>query len=317
MLSLLDAAPGALVLAATLEGELLYLNHEGRNLLYGDAITPTPLRLDGFFAAPTRRLLIDTIIPACLRNGSWRGETALVGRDGREIPVMQVFVANHIRQPHRDVTVLASIAWDLREQKAVEQALRRQATHDALTDCPNRALLMDRLTQATHRAKRQRSMLGVVFVDLDGFKQINDTFGHEQANTVLRQFSMRLHAQVRVEDTVARYGGDEFVLLIPDLGGVQDVERVTRKVNEVLQQPFVVAGARIRARASVGVAIYPLDGQDPETLVRAADAKMYRAKRHAKASGVENGFWSFLRRDTEAFGVDANPADTRPGYHAP
>jgi diguanylate cyclase (GGDEF)-like protein len=304
----LDAVPGAVVLAATLDGELLYLNAEGRKLLYDSTAAAVPLQLDQLFAPPTRRLLTDTIIPECLRSGVWRGETNLLGRDGHEIPAMQAFVANRIRHPHREGTVLASVAWDLRQQKAAEQRLRRQATHDALTDCPNRALLMEHLKEATRRAERHRGMLGVVFVDLDDFKQINDTFGHEQANAVLRQLSVRLRAEVRAEDTVARYGGDEFALLMTDLAGPQDVERVKRKIAEIFVEPFVVAGTRIHATASVGVAIYPLDGEDSEELLRAADAKMYCAKRNAKTRGSANGSWHLPVPGTAGRSVDEGAA---------
>jgi diguanylate cyclase (GGDEF)-like protein len=304
-LSLLDAVPGCIVLAATVDGELLYLNAEGRKLLYGDAATPVPLRLDQLFAPPTRQSLVDTVVPECLRSGSWRGETKLLGRDGQEIPVMQAFVANRIRHPHREVTVLAGVAWDLRQQKAAEQRLRSQAMRDALTDCANRSLLMEHLTQATHRAERQRGMFGVVFLDLDDFKQINDTFGHEQANAVLRQLGARLRSQIRGEDTVARYGGDEFALLISDLGGPHDVERVKRKIAEIFTEPFVVGSTRVHATASVGVAIYPLDGEDPEALLRAADAKMYRAKRGAKRRGGESESWLPLVPAIPPCGVDA------------
>ena len=312
MLSLLDAAPGAIVFAATCEGELLYLNAEGRRLLSGEAATAMPLCLGALFAPATRRQLLDTIIPECLRSGSWRGETKLLGRDGQEIPAMQAFAANRIRHSHGEVTVLAGVAWDLREQKAAEQILRRQATHDALTDCPNRALLLEHLAQAIHRAKRHRGMLGVVFVDLDDFKQLNDTFGHEQANAVLRQLSARLKAHARAEDTVARYGGDEFALLMSDLTGPHDVERVTRRIAEIFEEPFLVGGTCVHATASVGVAIYPLDGEDPEALLRAADAKMYRAKSRAKATRAESGSWLFLMPGTADGGAGAS--DARSGH---
>jgi diguanylate cyclase (GGDEF)-like protein len=180
------------------------------------------------------------------------------------------------------MTVLSSIAWDMREHKSTEQRLRRQATHDALTDCPNRGLLMDRLEQALHSAERHRRVVGVLFLDLDGFKQINDTLGHEPANTLLRDFSQRLRARLRVEDTLARYGGDEFVMVVPEIGAPSDVEYVTRKVSQALGEPFVVAGKSIRLSASVGVAVYPQDGEDAETLLRKADSRMYRHKKRTK-----------------------------------
>ena len=197
-------------------------------------------------------------------------------------------MAHNVGEDRGDPPVLASIAWDIRPYKSTEEALRRQATHDALTDCPSRALLMDRLAQAMHRAERRGRMVGVLFLDLDGFKQINDTFGHETANQVLREVAERMRTHLRAEDTVARYGGDEFVLVVPDLTAASDVDRAVQQAREVLAEPVVVSGVRIPVGASVGVALYPLDGKDPETLLRTADSAMYQAKRAKKAATVRS-----------------------------
>jgi diguanylate cyclase (GGDEF)-like protein len=284
LLALMEALPGV-VMAARVDGRLLYLNAAGRSLLGVRPSEPLgALRLAQFYSGPSYQQLLGHVIPTCLRRGRWSGEITLRSRQREEILTSQIVMAHEVGHDRGDPPVLASIAWDIRPYRSTEDALRRQATHDALTDCPSRALLMDRLAQAIHSAERRARMVGVLFLDLDGFKQINDTFGHETANQVLREVADRLRTQLRAEDTVARYGGDEFVVVVPDLKVASDVERVTRQARELLREPVVVGGVRIPVDASVGVALYPLDGQDPETLLRAADSAMYRAKRAKKAA---------------------------------
>lgn len=276
LLGLLEALPGV-VMASRIDGRLLYLNAAGRALLGVGPTEPiTSLRLCDFYSRSAYGQLLDQIIPTCLHRGVWSGEIALRNRQREEIETNQVFIAHDVGEGSSPV--LASIAWDIRPYKSTEQTLRRQATHDSLTDCPNRALLMDRLAQAIHRAERRRRRVGVLFLDLNDFKQINDTFGHETANQVLREVATRLKSHLRGEDTVARYGGDEFVLVVPDLNAASDVERVTSQTHKLLEEPVVVNGVRIPVAASVGVALYPLDGEDPESLLRAADSAMYRVK---------------------------------------
>ncbi len=280
LLSLVEALPGV-VMAARVDGRLLYLNAAGRSLLGVAPGEPLgPLRLAQFYSSRSYQQLIGHVIPTCLRRGGWSGEITLRSRQREEILTNQMFMAHNVGQDRGDPPVLASIAWDIRPYKSTEETLRWQATHDALTDCPSRALLMDRLAQAIHRAERRARMVGVLFLDLNDFKHINDTFGHENANQVLREVADRLRTHLRAEDTVARYGGDEFVVVVPDLKAASDLERVTRQARQLLEQPVVlVGGVRIPVTASIGVALYPLDGADPETLLRTADAAMYRAKR--------------------------------------
>jgi len=287
LLGLMEALPGV-VMAARVDGRLLYLNAAGRSLLGVEPTEPlAALRLAEFYSSRSYYQLLHQVIPTCLRRNVWCGEVTLRNRQRQDIPTSQIFMAHNVGSASGDPPVLASIAWDIRTYKTAEQVLRRQATHDALTDCPNRALLMDRLTQAIYRAERRRRMVGTLFLDLNDFKHINDTFGHEAANQVLREVAQRLRGILRGEDTVARYGGDEFVLVVPDLVAASDVERVARQAREVLtKDPFIVNGSRIPVTASVGVALYPLDGEDPETLLRAADSAMYRVKRARNAGTV-------------------------------
>lgn len=280
LLQLLEATPG-LVLAATLQGKLLYLNSKGRVLLGIGPEGLAQLRLQDIFTTSSFRRVRDEAIPGCLKIGRWQGELALLDAAQREIPVAQVLTSHEVTDRKRRATVLCGLAWDMREHKRTETQLRFRATHDELTGLPNRALLLDRLTQGIRAADRHGQRLGVFFLDLDSFKQINDAFGHEAGNELLRQLGARLCARFRASDTVARYGGDEFVLLLPDLKQPADVERGARMLLEVLREPFSIAGASIQVAASVGVALYPDDGEDAETLLRKADSEMYAVKRTA------------------------------------
>jgi diguanylate cyclase (GGDEF)-like protein/PAS domain S-box-containing protein len=283
LLRLLEATPG-LVMVSDLQGRLLYLNAAGRALLGVGPDRLARLRLSDIFSQRSYQQLRDDAIPDCLLGGRWHGELALVDATGREIPVTQVLTADEIVEGHKRTAVICGIAWDISEHKRTEVRLRYRATHDTLTGLPNRALLLDRLKQAMHSADRDGQRLGVLFLDLDSFKQVNDDLGHEAGNQVLRQLGVRLSQRVRASDTVARYGGDEFVLLQPGLNRASDCERGVRMLGEVLREPFTIAGRRLHIAASVGVALYPDDGKDAEALLCVADSDMYAAKKTAGSS---------------------------------
>ncbi|MBU1397182.1 MAG: diguanylate cyclase [Gammaproteobacteria bacterium] len=169
--------------------------------------------------------------------------------------------------------------------KQLEQysrALESMALHDALTGLPNRRLLMDRLSLAIAHARRNTSAMAVMFLDLDGFKQINDTLGHDAGDTLLSMVAGRLVAAVRQEDTVARMGGDEFVIGLWELSHVDAVATLASKVILAVSQPYRIQGRDVRITASVGVGIYPLHGEAVETLMKRADLALYEAKRAGK-----------------------------------
>jgi diguanylate cyclase (GGDEF)-like protein len=169
--------------------------------------------------------------------------------------------------------------------KQLEQysrALESMALHDALTGLPNRRLLMDRLSLAIAHARRNQSAMAVLFLDLDGFKQINDTLGHDAGDTLLSMVADRLVAAVREEDTVARMGGDEFVIGLWESGHADGVARLASKVIQAVSQPYRIQGHDVRITASVGVGIYPLHGEEVETLMKSADLALYEAKRAGK-----------------------------------
>ena len=170
---------------------------------------------------------------------------------------------------------------ELEEAKAHAQHL---ADHDALTSLPNRRLLEDRLTQALALSQRNAKQTAVMFVDLDRFKPINDTLGHAVGDILLKEVSQRLVNQLRIGDTICRIGGDEFVVVLPEIKRSSDVAQVAQKVIEQLSQPVIVDERELIVTCSIGIAVFPDDGRDAETLIRNADAAMYHAKELGRAS---------------------------------
>jgi len=168
---------------------------------------------------------------------------------------------------------------DISAQVRHEEQLRYHATHDALTGLPNRALLSDRISQAITRAQRSGRLLGVLFVDIDRFKLVNDSMGHDTGDCLLMHTAAVLSGLLRKEDTLARLGGDEFVVLLENLGQEQDAARVAQNLLQSLAEPVEMAGREILFTASMGIALCPRDGEHPAPLFRHADAALYRAKR--------------------------------------
>jgi diguanylate cyclase (GGDEF)-like protein len=167
---------------------------------------------------------------------------------------------------------------DVTELKSAEEKLQRNAHFDALTGVPNRVLLADRLRQGLVQTSRNGRLMAICYLDLDGFKPINDTWGHEAGDRLLVEMAGRLQTCLRGGDTVARLGGDEFVLLLLDLERIEECETALNRVLEAVAQPATVGGQTVSVSASIGVSIYPSDGADPDVLLRQADQAMYAAK---------------------------------------
>lgn len=168
---------------------------------------------------------------------------------------------------------------DISERRSFEAALEHQALHDPLTDLANRTLFFDRLSQAINNARRDRKQVALVILDLDRFKQVNDTLGHAQGDAVLKELAARLVERLRATDTAARLGGDEFAWILPRMAGSAAAERMVRKWLRGLDGVYSVGGKRIELAVSAGMALYPDDGDDVNTLMRQADGALYSAKR--------------------------------------
>ena len=194
------------------------------------------------------------------------------------------FVVNSMKLGSRHLFI--ATLRDISERKAHTDALEYQALHDALTGLPNRSLFGDRLRQALLAARRNQRMLGVLLLDLDRFKDINDALGHDRGDSLLQEVTSRLRGVLRATDTIARLGGDEFAMLAPDAKQPEDVVAAARKILSALEGPFAIADRMVETGASIGIAIYPMHGEDPSTLLRRADVAMYVAKRSGGGHAV-------------------------------
>jgi diguanylate cyclase (GGDEF)-like protein/PAS domain S-box-containing protein len=203
-------------------------------------------------------------------------ETRYRCKDGRTVWV--ALSASTMREAASGQLRLILAVEDISRRKQAEEALVRMASHDALTGLPNRLLLQDRLGQAIVHAQRARRQVGVMFIDLDRFKHVNDSLGHEAGDQLIVEIARRLSGALRESDTVARQGGDEFVVVLADLNGPDDAALVASKLLESLFQPLTLVGHEVFPSGSIGIAMYPGDGRDSEALLKAADSAMYRAK---------------------------------------
>ncbi|MFZ5556595.1 MAG: diguanylate cyclase domain-containing protein [Pseudomonadota bacterium] len=220
--------------------------------------------------------------------GAWEGEIWARQRGGALVPLW--LTVDTVYDNRGAVSRRVAVFADISARKVAEERVYRLAHFDALTGLPNRVLLHDRLQQALHQAQRHRRRAAVLFLDLDGFKEVNDRHGHEAGDALLKEVASRLNASVRREDTVARLGGDEFVVLLPVVNGAEGAARAAEKVLAALQLPFRIRGAPADVGASIGIALYPDHAEDGSTLLKHADAAMYRAK----AAG--RGRWVLFER---------------------
>ncbi|MCK5359136.1 MAG: EAL domain-containing protein, partial [Gammaproteobacteria bacterium] len=214
-------------------------------------------------------------------SGSWKGEIWNRKKTGEVYS--EWLSINAVHDDQSNVLNYVAIFYDNTYLKEHEAELERIAYNDALTGLPNRLLLRDRMQQALTQAERHDSLMAVCYLDLDSFKPINDTHGHEVGDEVLIEVARRLQEILRFGDTIARLGGDEFVLLILDLNNVEELEQVLDRILQSISQAYELPGATITLSASIGVSLHPLDTGEADTLLRHADQAMYVAKRQGKS----------------------------------
>lgn len=215
-----------------------------------------------------------------LERGHWTGEIWNRTKDGRIIAEM--LQISSVKDNKGKVTHFVGTFSDITTLKEAQSHLEKLATFDILTGLPNRGLLSDRLNQALSQAQRRDKLLAICFLDLDGFKAINDTFGHEAGDILLREVAKRLTATVRAGDTVARLGGDEFVLLLGEIKDVDELEIALQRLLRTIAEPYDLMEQQSRISTSIGVTLFPFDDGDPDSLLRHADQAMYRAKQDGR-----------------------------------
>jgi diguanylate cyclase (GGDEF)-like protein/PAS domain S-box-containing protein len=195
--------------------------------------------------------------------------------------------ARYVEGTEDDEPVIVAVTHDVTDQIRAEEILKHQAFHDALTGLANRALFEDRLSLAIAGAQRHGHILGIAYIDVDEFKTVNDRFGHDVGDRVLVALGERIERSVRQIDTAARFGGDEFVVLFPELSSDEDLERVIRKLGARLCEPVMANGVSLEVTASIGSALFDTANDDARSLIMRADIAMYEAKR-ARAAERDN-----------------------------
>jgi len=244
------------------------------NLEPGDS--PSSIRRMRRYIHPEDRMLLDlSIAAACDARTAFTVDTRVVLPDGEERWIEH---RGRYRYFENEPVGIVGTALDITARKLAETTLAHQSHFDALTNLPNRKLLVDRLQQAIGAAQRSGTLLAVFVVDLDRFKIINDTLGHAAGDALLRAAAPRIASALRDADTVARAGGDEFVIVLPSIDSPESAARLARDLNDTLAEPFDIENRELYTTASIGISLCPTDGETADQLIRNADAAMYRAK---------------------------------------
>jgi len=212
--------------------------------------------------------------------GQWEGEIWNRRKDGKHY--LEWLSISGVRDESGRITHYVAVFSDITTEKENEERLYHLAHYDMLTELPNRMLFYDRLRQGLLRARRNQRQVAIMFLDLDGFKQVNDELGHHAGDELLRQVARRLSGVLRASDTVARFGGDEFTVSVPDLAPDDEVDRVARKIIEAVAKPYYLGSNRVQVTTSVGISLFPQHGDDPDTLITHADMAMYETKKAGK-----------------------------------
>ncbi len=283
-----EAARAKAVLNAAAEG-IITINERG----IIESFNPAAERMFGYAAAEAIGKNVKILMPEphagahdgyiahYLRTGKKQiidrpREVPALRKDGSEFPIeLNVAEIRFGRKRH-----FTGVFRDITERKQAEERIRRLAHYDSLTGLPNRALFHDRLSQAISLARRDHHPLALLYVDLDGFKTVNDTLGHDAGDELLKHTTGRIQRLMRKSDTVARIGGDEFTVILPRIADIEDAEIVAGKIVEALSASFHLGDRRqeVRIGASIGIAIFPDNAQDMSALIKAADIAMYSAK---------------------------------------
>jgi diguanylate cyclase (GGDEF)-like protein/PAS domain S-box-containing protein len=215
-----------------------------------------------------------------LVKGYWSGEIWNRKKSGQAYP--EFLSISAIRDKHGETKNYVAVFYDISEMKTKEKQIEYMAYHDPLTGLPNRTLLKDRLEHAITRARRDRKTLQLIFIDLDNFKDVNDTAGHAQGDELLKEAAERLDHVTRASDTVARLGGDEFIIMVSDVENMMEIISLVKRIQEAFATPFDIDGKSFHITCSIGISVFPGDGDDAETLVRHADLAMYHSKDKGK-----------------------------------
>lgn len=276
MLSRIAEQVGEGVVVTDNDGWFQYVNQQFAAQHAGTVDELTGAHLSSFYHDEDLATEVQPIIAAALQQGIGRGEVTRLRRDGTQFPAR--ITLSLLRDDSGALIGRVLCVQDITEQRQLEENLRQAALYDALTRLPNRRLLRDRVEHALVLRARRHTGVAALFVDLDGFKRVNDTFGHDVGDEVLVEVAARLVERVRGCDTLARHGGDEYVMLVEELANREQAMLIGRRVLEAFHEPVPTVVGNIPVSASIGIHV-ATDRDDYDSLLRAADGAMYNAKR--------------------------------------
>lgn len=220
------------------------------------------------------------VIEAVGKDGKWSGEVRMLHKDGHIGWIESMCVP--IMDDNNEMIGALGINRDITDRILETERLNNLAHFDQLTDIPNRYLLLDRLTHLIDHCERYQSSFALLYIDLDNFKQFNDTLGHAFGDEILKETARRLKDSIRNSDTVARIGGDEFVVLLEKVSEKDDISKIAEQFIDTLHKPYVIKNESHKVSGSIGVAIYPNDGNNTDQLLSSADQAMYKAKQNGR-----------------------------------
>jgi len=269
---LLNAATDSIIVH-DLNGNIVYANEAAYKMRGYSHSELVKMKINQLIA-PRQRWIFTEQVPTLLEKGTLEFEADNVCKDGSMIPME---IHSRIIESEAGKLVI-SVARNIIERRKADEELVRIATHDPLTNLPNRALLDDRISVIMNQATRSKKKFAVMMLDLDRFKYVNDHLGHAVGDKLLQAVGQRLVETLRKGDTVARFGGDEFLVVLPEVDTAKNAGAIADKILKAFAKPFMVEENRISITTSIGIAVYSDDGEDAETLIKKADDSMYRAK---------------------------------------
>ncbi len=283
--AILEATPD-LICIANLDGFVTYINHAGRNLLgIGKNENINRIRLADFHSVADGQKILSEGIPCAIHEGTWTEEITFVSLNGEKILTSLVLISH--RNIHGETEFFSTIARDIRHLRAAEERVEYLAYYDTLTGLPNRNELTKRLEMEVARVKRTRLFGALLFIDLDNFKNINDSLGHPAGDLVLQEMAQRLQTHLRVDDTVARLGGDEFIVILSGLSldgreATSLARDIANKIRSAISMECSIRDTELYVTASIGIAMISQDHVSGQDLQRYADTAMYQAKREGR-----------------------------------
>ncbi|TDQ40317.1 sensor domain-containing protein [Aureibacillus halotolerans] len=298
----------AKVIEQTVEGVMI-TDHKLRILSINPAFTRVTGYTENEVLGKTPRFLqsgkqekwfYERMCQSLKENGEWQGEVWNKSKNGTIYP--EWLSVSVVTDENGKPTHYVSIYSDISHRKQAEDRLYKLAHYDMLTDLPNRRTFENRLSQAIQLASQEKTRVALVFIDLDRFKQINDTFGHAAGDELLRQVGQRMEKTVRPDDVVSRWGGDEFTIILENYDHLHQITAMAEAIHSSMSEPFHIQGGETLVTPSIGISVYPEDGQDTEMLLKKADTAMYMAKK-------EKNTYKYFTQEMQS--LDAQLSDTR------